>query len=450
MELLNINIYIFFYITILFCFSEHKNYKKKYNNFINYNKRFRRNILFQNYQDKFSKNISFYHKEGKRSIYHFDNEKNARKKRMVKSIFKEKWELPIPYYVDHGVDTKIIDLSLSIIQKKTCVKFVKFLTMPFGLSGIRYYKGDGCSSRIGKKEGRVWQNISIGVGCEYIQIIQHETMHALGIHHAISRYDRDKYLSLIKQNIKPDYLGEFKKVSLKHSRTFGVPVDFGSIMMYRVDHFSRPEKLVALPHDKLYMKTMGNQENMAFTDAMLINKYYCKNVCPKKITCMNGGYQDPNNCDNCKCIKGFTGRWCQLVSPPLTNCEKSLIIVKDEITLFEQQGRKKCLYHVFCKKNKNVAIYIVKSGFFPNKGIKCKTNNSLEVKYWNDKRPVGARFCKVDKNILILTENNHGMIYFRSTFLYNYVTILLKSVVYGYKKEILKNEFIKEKIKMNL
>ena len=50
--------------------------------------------------------------------------------------------------------------------------------------------------------GRGEQRISIGRGCEYKGIIQHEIFHALGRVHEQSRQDRDQYVSVRLQNVR--------------------------------------------------------------------------------------------------------------------------------------------------------------------------------------------------------------------------------------------------------
>ena len=47
------------------------------------------------------------------------------------------------------------------------------------------------------------QIVSIGRGCEYKGIVQHEILHALGRVHEQSRPDRDNYVIINRNNIQP-------------------------------------------------------------------------------------------------------------------------------------------------------------------------------------------------------------------------------------------------------
>nr|CDJ84801.1 Peptidase M12A domain containing protein [Haemonchus contortus] len=60
----------------------------------------------------------------------------------------------------------------------------------------------------------------------------HELGHALGFFHTMSRYDRDKYITVNTENIKPDWIEQFNKETKQTNENYGMTYDYGSIMHY--------------------------------------------------------------------------------------------------------------------------------------------------------------------------------------------------------------------------
>lgn len=89
----------------------------------------------------------------------------------------------------------------------TCVTFKKRTTETDYV--YYYYGGTGCNSRVGRHGGKHVINLKPGVEgkshpCAHsAHTVVHETMHALGCHHEMSRPDRDDYVTIVRDNIKP-------------------------------------------------------------------------------------------------------------------------------------------------------------------------------------------------------------------------------------------------------
>uniref|UniRef100_A0A0K0DV89 Metalloendopeptidase n=1 Tax=Strongyloides stercoralis TaxID=6248 RepID=A0A0K0DV89_STRER len=364
---------------------------------------------------------------------------------MISGDSKSKWSFPIPYFVDVGVSPLLIDSALFIIQNKTCIKFKKYKVMLPHLAGLRYYYGNDCSSPVGQQGKGIWQPISIGPNCDFIGKVIHETMHSLGFFHTQARHDRDLYLYFKKENIEKNFYKNFLKVHPVHSNTFGVSFDFGSVMLYGMKMYSKNGKETMLSRDPLYKYTYGLSEKLSFCDVKMLNYYYCSDKCRIKIYCKNGGYQDPNNCRVCKCVKGFIGRFCNKLSFPTNECGPSRLYATNKIKEFMTKGKKNCIYHILTSKQKRIVIKVLSSNFYPNSGDICYSLNSLEVKYWNDKAATGARFCLYKTNFFIYSNNHHAMILFRSNSERNHCHILYKSVPKYFDHIKLEKEFLNYK-----
>lgn len=105
-------------------------------------------------------------------------------------------------------------------------------------------KKEGCYSYEGITGGA--QILSLGNGCVIKRVVIHEATHALGFSHEQSRTDRDKYVEILWNNIKPEGKDAFK---IENTNNELGHFDFFSIMTYSPKAFSSNGQNVMKPRD---------------------------------------------------------------------------------------------------------------------------------------------------------------------------------------------------------
>lgn len=110
----------------------------------------------------------------------------------------------VPYVIGPGfssADQSIIQQAIAEYHSKTCLKFVKRTSEKDYLS-IESSQ-TGCWSSVGKVGKRQIVNLQTPGCTTKIGTPIHELMHAVGFLHEQNRYDRDGFVRVLTQNIKP-------------------------------------------------------------------------------------------------------------------------------------------------------------------------------------------------------------------------------------------------------
>uniref|UniRef100_A0A4W6CKG4 Metalloendopeptidase n=1 Tax=Lates calcarifer TaxID=8187 RepID=A0A4W6CKG4_LATCA len=145
----------------------------------------------------------------------------------------------IPYVISgnfSGSQRAIFRQAMRHWEKHTCVTFTERTTEESYI--VFTYRPCGCCSYVGRRGGGP-QAISIGKNCDKFGIVVHELGHVIGFWHEHTRPDRDEHVSIIRDNIQPGQEYNFLKMEPGEVDSLGEVYDFGSIMHYARNTFSR-------------------------------------------------------------------------------------------------------------------------------------------------------------------------------------------------------------------
>ncbi len=168
----------------------------------------------------------------------------------------------------------VIRYAMNELEKVADIKFIEVHHKPHH-NYLEIMVDEGCFSGIGADYP---QTVSLGEGCVYPHIIQHELMHALGFLHEQSRADRHYYIKINKENIIP---GRENNFELGHYSTVQFSMyDYYSIMHYALNAFSKdPRKLTIEPVlNGVYWQYIGNVKYLSELDKEALRKAYGKAI----------------------------------------------------------------------------------------------------------------------------------------------------------------------------
>uniref|UniRef100_A0A0N4ZDE3 Metalloendopeptidase n=1 Tax=Parastrongyloides trichosuri TaxID=131310 RepID=A0A0N4ZDE3_PARTI len=236
------------------------------------------------------------------------------------------------------------------------------------------------------------------VGC-----VKHMLALALGLipHH--NRWDRDKYVTVNKKNINDDFKMSYNKVKGTRVRILNTAFDFGSITNY--DPFETSKKNLTRTYksklNPLYNKMLGQRHEFSHNDLKLLNDFYCGKSCAKKLKgCRNGGFQDPNQCNACRCPLGYDGKYCDKIKKTDYECGKRFYEATKGYQTFAVNGTKICNYFIQSPPGTKVELHVV-DAYVRREPRKCVENFGIEIKNRHDRGTSGLVLCGRNKNVTI-------------------------------------------------
>ncbi|XP_037719339.1 zinc metalloproteinase nas-13-like isoform X2 [Drosophila subpulchrella] len=156
---------------------------------------------------------------------------------------------------------------------RTCVRF-KLRTTEEDYIVIGS-ENSGCWSAVGRLGGRQELNLQSPNCLRMIGTSIHELMHALGFFHEQNRHERDSYVRVISDNVKPGKIKNFRKYSSNQESGFGVEYDYGSVMHYSTTSFTRNgQPTMEALRDTSDSRKMGQRMGFSAGDVRKINAMY--------------------------------------------------------------------------------------------------------------------------------------------------------------------------------
>uniref|UniRef100_A0A3B3X1W0 Metalloendopeptidase n=1 Tax=Poecilia mexicana TaxID=48701 RepID=A0A3B3X1W0_9TELE len=212
------------------------------------------------------------------------------------------WTFPVPYVLDKDLKARgVILRAFDQFRVKSCIDFKPRDSEEFYLN---IQKLDGCWSYIGRIFSN-GQDLSIGQNCDYVAIVEHEILHALGFHHEQSRYDRDNHVQIEYSNILAGKEHNFRKVGSQDSTTHGSPYDYMSVMHYSKNAFSNGNGPTIITINQAFQDLIGQRVEMSPSDVQELNLLYkCNSSVTFKFYC---GFSNKDLCQMNHCSQSGNG-----------------------------------------------------------------------------------------------------------------------------------------------
>ncbi|XP_034178612.1 seminal metalloprotease 1 [Osmia lignaria lignaria] len=201
--------------------------------------------------------------------------KDLSKNGLVNNAFR--WPAGIvPYYIkEEDFDQEDIDLIEAAIKEyheSTCIRFRPFKKTDNDYISIEG-KMSGCWSLVGRHVRGQVVNLQ-NPGCVKHGVIVHELMHAVGFYHQQSAADRDEWVTINWENVKPGKEHNFNKYDNRTVTDYGIGYDYTSVMHYSSHAFSKNGEPTITPKKKEIK--LGQRKGLSGKDILKLQEMYKK------------------------------------------------------------------------------------------------------------------------------------------------------------------------------
>ncbi|KAK0400645.1 hypothetical protein QR680_015366 [Steinernema hermaphroditum] len=190
------------------------------------------------------------------------------------------WKDGVYYSYSNDLNQKgrdAVDKAAAFWQQHTCIRFYKVASKAQARSSpllVFYPRGGGCLSQIGRDPRAQEQYVSIGPGCETVDVAAHEIGHALGFNHEQNRWDRGQFVRLNLDDAEEKWKYAYDVADKSQNDNYGKQYDFRGIMHYFDTAFAKPNKTVMFTRNPAYQMSLGGSDVPTYGDIFEMNTQY--------------------------------------------------------------------------------------------------------------------------------------------------------------------------------